>query len=112
MAEEEYHGIPRSKIHWNPIIDHEKCVVCGTGVDYCKLGLFEFEEKEEKKRPVVKNPNNCVIFCTDCEKQCTMGAIKFPCKKETREAIKKLAEAKNLKQSKTADLHERFNRAN
>jgi NAD-dependent dihydropyrimidine dehydrogenase PreA subunit len=88
VPEEKYHGVPRSKIHWSPIINYEKCVICGTCVDYCKLGVFEFEEKEEKKRPLVKNPNNYVVFCTGCEEQCAVGAIKFPCKKGTREPIK------------------------
>jgi NAD-dependent dihydropyrimidine dehydrogenase PreA subunit len=87
MRQETYHGVARSKIPWSPTIDYEKCVSCGKCVDYCKLGVFEFEGK---KRPVVKNPNNCVVFCTGCEAQCPTGAIKFPSKKETRELIRKL----------------------
>jgi hypothetical protein len=35
----------------------EKCV------KYCSLGTY-FEEKDGKKRPVVKNPNNFVILCS------------------------------------------------
>ncbi len=90
MHQETYHGIPRSKIPWGPTIDYEKCISCGKCVDYCKLGAYEFEGKEEKKAPVTKNPNNCVVFCIGCEEICPVGAIKFPSKKETREIIRKL----------------------
>ena len=90
MSEETWHGIPRSKIPWCPTIDYEKCASCGKCVDYCKLGAYEFEENNGKKRPVVKNPNNCVVFCTGCDGICPAGAIKHPSKKETREVIKNL----------------------
>lgn len=90
MSEETWHGIPRSRIPWYPTIDYEKCVICGKCVDYCKLGAFEFEEKEGKKRPVVKSPNNCVVLCTGCDEICPASAIKHQSKKETREGIKEL----------------------
>lgn len=57
MAEEKWHGIPRSEIPRYPTIDYEKCVSFGKCVDYCKLGTFEFEEKEGEKKTIVKNPN-------------------------------------------------------
>ena len=50
MSEESWRGIPRSKIPWGPKIDYEKCVNCGKCMDYCKLGVYEFEEKEGAKR--------------------------------------------------------------
>ncbi len=90
MPKETYHGVPRSKIPWHPTIDYEKCISCGKCVDYCKLGAYEFEEKQGRKVSVVKNPNNCVVFCTGCEEICPVDAIKFPSKKETREIIRKL----------------------
>ena len=62
MSEENWHGIPRNKIPWGPTINYEKCVACGKCVDYCKLGVYEFEEKQGKKVPVVRNPNNCVVY--------------------------------------------------
>jgi len=94
MRQETYHGVPRSKIPWGPKINYEKCVSCGKCVDYCKLGAYEVEENQGKKKPVVKNPNKCVVFCTGCEEQCPAGAIKFPSKKETREIIRKLQKEK------------------
>jgi NAD-dependent dihydropyrimidine dehydrogenase PreA subunit len=90
MSEETWHGIPRSKIPWGPTIDYEKCVNCGKCVDYCTLGVYEFEEKDGVKRSVVRHPNNCVVLCTGCETECPANAIKYPSKKETREIIKKL----------------------
>jgi NAD-dependent dihydropyrimidine dehydrogenase PreA subunit len=90
MYQKTYRGVLRSKIPWGPAIDYEKCVSCGKCVEYCTLGTYEFEENQGKKKPVVKNPNNCIVFCTGCEEQCPAGAIKFPSKKETREIIRKL----------------------
>jgi NAD-dependent dihydropyrimidine dehydrogenase PreA subunit len=90
MPEETFHGIPRDKIPWYPTIDYEKCVNCGKCVDYCKLGVYEFEEDQGKKISVVKNPTNCVVLCTGCDAICPSGAIQHPQKKETREIIKKL----------------------
>jgi NAD-dependent dihydropyrimidine dehydrogenase PreA subunit len=85
-----YHGIERSKIPWNPKIDYDKCVNCGTCVEYCKLGTYVTVEEHEEKKPIVKNPNNCVVLCTGCEGQCPVGAISFPSKQKTRKLIKKL----------------------
>jgi NAD-dependent dihydropyrimidine dehydrogenase PreA subunit len=90
MSEEAWHGIPRSKIPWHPTINYEKCISCGKCVEYCTLGVLEFEEKDGKKRPVVRNPNNCVVLCTGCDEICPARAIKHQSKKETRETIKKL----------------------
>ena len=93
MAEKTYHGVLRSKIPWGPTIDYEKCVNCGKCVDYCKLGVYEFEEKEGAKRSVVKSPNNCVVLCTGCQEQCPEGAITHPSKEETRKIIRELQKA-------------------
>ena len=93
VPEETFHGVPRSKISWGPTIDYGKCVSCGKCVDYCKLGVYEFEENQEKKRPIVKNPDSCVVLCTGCEQICPAGAITHPSKRETREIIRKLRKA-------------------
>ena len=90
MAEEIYKGIPRNKIPWGPTIDYEKCIRCGKCVDYCKLGAYEFIEDHGEKKPIVKNPDACVIFCTGCEEQCPAGAIRHPSKEETERIIDKL----------------------
>jgi NAD-dependent dihydropyrimidine dehydrogenase PreA subunit len=90
---EEYHGVHRDKIPWYPTIDCKKCVNCGVCVEYCKLGVYDVVQKHGEKKPIVKSPNNCVVFCTGCEGQCPAGAISFPSKKETREIIRKLEKA-------------------
>lgn len=87
---EEYHGIHRNKIAWNPKIDHKKCINCGTCVEYCKLGVYDIKEEKEEERPVVTNPTNCVVFCTGCEEICIASAITHPSKKETRNMIEKM----------------------
>lgn len=86
---DEYHGIHRDKIPWHPTIDYDKCINCGTCAEYCKLGVYEVEEKQGETKPVVKNPNNCIVFCTGCKGQCPVGTITFPSKEGTRE-IKKI----------------------
>jgi NAD-dependent dihydropyrimidine dehydrogenase PreA subunit len=94
MSEETLHGLPRSKIPWHPTIDYEKCVSCGKCVEYCTLGTYTFEEKDGKKRPVVKNPNNCVVFCSGCDSICPVDAISHPSKEETLKTIRKLRKEK------------------
>ncbi len=87
MTEEKtYHGIPRNKITWNPIIDYPKCVTCGKCVDFCHMKAFKYEEKDGKKTTVV-NPNRCVVFCRGCEDICPVGAITHPSEEETRKVI-------------------------
>ena len=86
----EYRGIERSKIPWYPKIDYDKCINCGTCVEYCKLGTYIFVEEQGEKKPLAQNPNNCVVLCTGCKAQCPVGAISFPSKQKTRKLIKKL----------------------
>jgi NAD-dependent dihydropyrimidine dehydrogenase PreA subunit len=96
VSEEKWHGIPRSKIPWFPSIDYEKCLRCGKCVEYCKLGTYEFEEKENK-RPLVKNPNNCVVMCSGCDSICPVGAITHPSKKEFQNKLTELRTDSELK---------------
>lgn len=94
MIEETYEGIPRKKIPWYPIIDYEKCITCGKCVEFCHNRAFDFEEKDGKKRTVVKNPYNCVVFCRGCEEICPAGAISHPSEEETQKIIQELKKAK------------------
>lgn len=89
---EEYHGVQREMIPWHPMVDHDKCTCCGTCVEYCKLGVYDSIEENGEKRPIVKTPNNCVIFCTGCKGECPVGAISFPSRQETQELIKRLTQ--------------------
>lgn len=97
MSEKKWHGIPRKKIPWHPSIDYNKCIGCGKCVEYCKLGTYEFEEKDQKRRPVVINPNNCVVLCSGCDAKCPEGAISHPSKKEFSEKLKELRKNHDFK---------------
>jgi len=104
MSEETWHGIPRNKIPWYPTIDYEKCFGCGKCVEYCKLRTYVSEEKDGKKRPVVRNPNNCVVLCSGCDAICPAGAIKHQSKRQTREVIKNLRKNYSIKKVKNREL--------
>jgi NAD-dependent dihydropyrimidine dehydrogenase PreA subunit len=86
-SESTFMGVPREKIDWCPRIDYEKCNYCMECADFCPHDVFEIDKNAEKKL-IVKNPNNCVVFCRACSKTCGPDAIDFPSKKETTAHIK------------------------
>ncbi|MCM8771158.1 MAG: ferredoxin family protein [Candidatus Omnitrophica bacterium] len=81
-------NLPREKIPWFPTIDFEKCVGCKECFNFCRNGVYEWDEK--KDRPIVARPYNCVVGCSACANLCNGEAIKFPSKKELIETISKL----------------------
>lgn len=87
MSESTFMGVPRDRIDWSPRIDFTKCNYCMECVEFCPHKVFEVHEGEEQKF-VVKNPNNCVVFCRACGKTCGVDAIRFPDKNETTAHIK------------------------
>jgi NAD-dependent dihydropyrimidine dehydrogenase PreA subunit len=92
------------------MIDYEKCVSCGKCVDYCKLGTYTLEEKDGKKKPVVKNPYNCVVLCNGCDAICLAGAITHQSKKE-RELIREIKKSQTSK-NEQGQAHEGRSRQN
>jgi len=56
---------------------------------FCPHQVFEVHESEEIKL-IVKNPDNCVVFCRACSKTCGPDAITFPDKNETTLKIKEI----------------------
>ena len=82
--ENTWNGIPRSQIKWYPTIDPEKCIACLSCVSFCKQGVYN----QKNGKPVVKNPINCVVGCTGCEKICPAGAITHPTQDSLNEVIK------------------------
>jgi len=88
MTEETFQGIPRTKITWNPTINYQKCNSCLKCIEFCKRGVFALQEKP--KKPIVKNPNNCKVYCTNCQKQCANFAITHPSQEETQNYLKQL----------------------
>jgi NAD-dependent dihydropyrimidine dehydrogenase PreA subunit len=89
MSETTFMGVPREKIDWSPRIDYDKCNYCMECVKFCPHDVFGVDESADKKF-VVKNPNNCVVFCRACGKACGLDAISFPSKNETTAYIKKI----------------------
>ncbi|MGL6104654.1 4Fe-4S dicluster domain-containing protein [Romboutsia sp.] len=82
-------GVPREKIDWCPRIDYVNCNYCMECVKFCPHNVFEVRENDEIKL-IVKNPENCVVFCRACAKTCGPDAIEFPSKAETTKYIKKI----------------------
>lgn len=80
-------GVPRKKITWYPTIDYAKCNYCNDCVEFCPHNVFEVRENEDKKL-IIKNPENCVVFCRACSKTCGLDALSFPNKGETTAKIK------------------------
>ena len=71
-----WHGIPREKIHWNPTVDENACIGCGTCVTGCSRLVYRFDF--EKNKSVVYDPLNCLVGCTTCANICPANAISFP----------------------------------
>ena len=79
-------NIPRELIPWYPTIDEELCTNCGMCRDFCTHGVYANGEV----RIVVASPNNCVVGCSGCVSQCTLGAIRFPEMQQFVETLREL----------------------
>jgi NAD-dependent dihydropyrimidine dehydrogenase PreA subunit len=82
--------IPREKIPWYPTVDADVCIGDRQCVEFCKNGVFEWDE--DRNRPVVMNPFNCVVGCSACANICPVDAIRFPSLQEIRDVIRRLRE--------------------
>jgi NAD-dependent dihydropyrimidine dehydrogenase PreA subunit len=67
------------------------------------MTVFATEEKEGKKRTIVKNPYGCVVTCTGCDPVCPVGAIKHPSEKEFREKVRALRRNPKFRLKKTEE---------
>jgi len=65
----------QKKIDWYPVIDESKCIGCGMCVTTCGRGVYKFDYKMHK--PVVIEPNHCLVGCQTCANLCPVGAISF-----------------------------------
>ncbi|MGV8124784.1 MAG: ferredoxin family protein [Candidatus Xenobiia bacterium LiM19] len=88
MSENTFMGVPRDKIPWYPVIDYDKCDFCMECDKFCPHKVFERQEGERKL--IVKNRDNCVVFCRACAKTCEPDALAFPDKKEITALIKEI----------------------
>jgi NAD-dependent dihydropyrimidine dehydrogenase PreA subunit len=89
MSESTFMGVARNSIDWSPRIDYAKCNYCMECVKFCPHNVFEVNENAEIKF-IVKNPENCVVFCRACGKTCGLDAIEFPDKNKTTAHIKSI----------------------
>ena len=84
-------GVPRNKIDWSPRIDYEKCNFCDGDpqcMKFCPHDVYSIEEPP--KKILVKNPDNCVVFCRACSKVCAPDALSFPNKQNVIAHIKEI----------------------
>jgi len=81
---EKLFGLPRENMQWFPSIDYSKCINCMSCIAMCKQGVFS----KEKNRPVVVDPEKCVIGCNGCDKICPNGAITHPSKEYPMDTIR------------------------
>lgn len=89
MSETTFMGVARDKIDWSPRIDYEKCNDCMECDEFCPHQVFEVR-RDQSPKLIVKNPENCVVFCRACSKTCGPDAISFPDKVETTARIKQI----------------------
>lgn len=91
----QWHGIPRTEIHWQPAVITDRCVGCGLCITSCGRGVYAFDY--EQNRPVVAAPEMCMVGCTTCATICTQDAIEFPSTGYIRQLIR---QRKLLRQAK------------
>ena len=89
MSGTTFMGVERKLIDWKPTIDYTKCNYCMECVRFCPHKVFEVRENEEMKL-IIKNPDNCVVFCRACSKICGPDALSFPDKNLTAQRIKEI----------------------
>ena len=69
-------GVPREQIPWHPTVDEETCIGCRKCYEFCSHKVYSWDESTD--RPVVAQPFQCVVGCSNCTYQCEQGAISFP----------------------------------
>lgn len=82
--------IPREQIPWYPTIDPTKCTGDQACVAFCKHEVYTWDAVTEQ--PVVANPYNCVVACSNCTTICPSGAIGFPTLDELGDTLERLRE--------------------
>jgi NAD-dependent dihydropyrimidine dehydrogenase PreA subunit len=86
MAGRDYMGIPREEIPWYPTINTDLCINDSLCIDFCSNDVFA----QGELTTIVANPYNCVVGCSACAKECPVGAITFPDKKELVKILNEL----------------------
>ncbi len=73
---DKWHGIDRKEIPWFPTINYDKCIGCNLCFVSCGRMVYEYDE--EKRKPIVVKPYNCLVGCSTCGTICPVDAIDFP----------------------------------
>lgn len=63
-----------SKAPTSPIIFNDRCIACGTCMQFCKNNVLEMDTDG---KPLVANPRNCPPDCRTCARLCPTGAATF-----------------------------------
>lgn len=58
----------------SPIIFHDRCVACGTCMQFCKNDVMEMDADG---KPLITSPWNCPAGCRTCARLCPTGAATF-----------------------------------
>jgi len=85
---DEWHGVDRASIEWQPKIEEAKCVGCGICAITCGRKVYKFDYENKKSKVV--NPNNCMVACQTCANLCPAGAISFAEDETTREKAQRI----------------------
>jgi len=75
-APRTWRGVPREQVPWFPTVYEDLCDGCRKCIELCPYDVFEWDE--EKNVPVVVQPWNCLVGCSNCADLCAPQAIKFP----------------------------------
>ena len=108
MSEDKFSywfGVEREKLDWHPTIDYDKCVKCMLCVALCGRGVYAAVDG----KPIVVQPNHCLVGCTTCANICPAGAIEFPPKEQAKRYItvhKIWPKVKEIAEQKTKKLPE------
>ena len=73
---DKWHGIDRKEIPWFPTINYDKCIGCN--LCFVSCGRMVFGLDQEKGKPIVERPFNCLVGCSTCGAICPVDAIDFP----------------------------------
>ncbi len=93
----QWHGITRDQIQWFPTVVAERCNGCGLCATSCGKNVYAFNY--EANKPVVVDPESCMVGCAACAVICTQDAIELPSFSYVRQEIKKnkvLTQARNM----------------
>ena len=63
---------------WYPVIEEERCTLCGKCARFCLFGVYRYN----KKNLEVVQPLACKNYCPACGRTCPSSAIIFPRLKE------------------------------